>query len=70
MIIIPIEEATLPLIAALNNGNRPKIDPLEHSSFIHHGGDQPNEMVPTVIIASLLSGGEFQAGMVRYAYKE
>ena len=70
MIIIPIEESTLPLIAALNNGVRPKIDLMEHSSFIHYGGDQPNEQVPSVIAASILSGGEFQVVETRFAYKE
>jgi hypothetical protein len=70
MIIIPLEESALPLIAALNNGIRPKIDPLEHSSFIYHDGDKPNELLPTVVVGSLLSGGEFQVTETRFAYKE
>jgi|JI9StandDraft_1071089.scaffolds.fasta_scaffold828848_2 hypothetical protein len=70
MIVIPVEEGTLPLIAALNGGVRPKIDPLEHSSFIYHGEDTPPELVPTVLIGTLMGGGDFQVVETRFAYKE
>lgn len=70
MIVIPLETSTIPLIAALNNGVKPKIDPLEHSSFIYHGPDKEPEMVPTVIVGTLLGGGDFNVVETRYAYTE
>lgn len=56
MIIVPIEENTLDIIAAMNNGVKPKIDPLEHSCFIYHGEDKLTELVPTVYVGTLAHG--------------
>jgi hypothetical protein len=61
MIIVPVEEITLPVIAAMNNGEVPKIDPLEHSCFIFHDGDVPNEFVPSVLVKGIMHTQGFVA---------
>ncbi len=61
MIIVPLEEITKPVIAAMNNGQVPKIDPLEHSCFIYHEGDGPNEFVPTVLVKGIMATQGFVA---------
>lgn len=70
MVIIPVEEGTLPLIGALNGGVKPKIDPLEHSCFILHGEDRPNELVPTVMVRTILAAGDFDIVEARIIVKE
>lgn len=59
MIIIQVEEGTLPLIGELNGGVIPKIDPLEHSCFIYHGPDRPGELTPTVMVGTLLAAQDY-----------
>jgi hypothetical protein len=60
MVIIPIEPNTLDIIAAMNGGLKPKIDPKEHSSFIYHGKDKLNEIVPSIYVGTLLASGDYQ----------
>lgn len=71
MIIIPIEEETLPLIAAINGGIPPLIEKDQHTAFIYWGEDKPNEIVESEMIGFImLAGGELQAVETRFLYRE
>ena len=71
MLIIPIEEETLPLIAAINGGIPPLIEKERHTSFIYHGEDTPNEIVESELIGFIMiSGGDLQVVETRFLYRE
>lgn len=61
MVIVPVEKNTLEVIAAMNKGVKPKIDPLEHSCFIYYGEDKLTELVPTVYVGTLLASSDYSA---------
>lgn len=71
MIIIPIDEGTLPIITAISGGGiKHEINPEMHHSFIYHGVDTPFEIVPTVMIGLLLVDGDYDAVVTRIIVKE
>lgn len=71
MLVIPIQEETLPLIAAINGGVPPLIEEDRHTSFIYHGEDTPNEIVESELIGFIMiSGGELQVVETRFLYRE
>jgi hypothetical protein len=59
LFIIPIEQRTLEVIAAINNGVRPDIEE-EHTSFIYHDETRPTEIVPTAMIGPVLRMEEYR----------
>jgi hypothetical protein len=69
MIIIPIEENTIPLVTAISGGVEPKVDSDTHHSFIYHGVDIPFEIVPTVMVGIILADGNYDAVMTRVIVK-
>lgn len=70
MLVIPIQEETLPLIAAINGGVPPLIEKDRHTSFIYHGEDTPNEIVESELIGFIMSmGPEFEAVETRFLYR-
>lgn len=70
MLVIPIQEETLPLIAAINGGITPLIEKDRHTSFIYHGEDTPNEIVESELIGFIMTvGGELQAVETRFLYR-
>jgi hypothetical protein len=55
MIVIPINEDTQQLIAALNNGVQPVIED-EHTSFVYKGANEVPEIMPTSYIQLYVLG--------------
>ena len=46
-IIVPITPATQDLVAAMNDGVRPEIDPTEDTYFVYNGPEEHSDIIST-----------------------
>lgn len=70
MVIIPIDNDTLPLIAAINGGVPPLVEEGRHTSFIYHDEDTKNEIVDTILVGLMLATGDYKIVETRCIVRE
>lgn len=60
MFIIPILPKTMPVITALNKGEKPDVpDDEQYYSFVYHDDDRPGEVVPSEMVGPVLESRDY-----------